>query len=137
MKDAIYMDVMQEVAEKGVMLTDFKSLTKVERKYLEDYFIKEIVPLLSVMIVGRKQPFPFLKGQEIYVLAVLGTRNDKKKIGIIPCNSTVFPRLIQIPTKPDNLYAGGGTHSAFPAKKYIKDTKCLKISDSCDKKCRH
>lgn len=101
MKDAIYMDVMQEVAEKGVMLTDFKSLTKVERKYLEDYFIKEIVPLLSVMIVGRKQPFPFLKGQEIYVLAVLGTRNDKKKIGIIPCNSTVFPRLIQIPTKPD------------------------------------
>lgn len=100
-KDAIYTSIMKEVGEKGVHLTDFKALTKSESKYLEEYFMKEIVPLLSVMIVGRKQPFPFLKGQEIYALAVLGTRSDKKKIGIIPCSSSVFPRLIRIPTKDD------------------------------------
>ena len=100
-KDAIYASIMKEVGEKGVHLTDFKALAKSESKYLEEYFMKEIVPLLSVMIVGRKQPFPFLKGQEIYALAVLGTRNGKKKIGIIPCGSSVFPRLIRIPTKDD------------------------------------
>lgn len=100
-KDAIYASIMKEVSEKGVHLTDFKALAKSESKYLEEYFMKEIVPLLSVMIVGRKQPFPFLKGQEIYALAVLGTRNGKKKIGIIPCSSSVFPRLIRIPTKDD------------------------------------
>ena len=100
-KDAIYASIMKEVDEKGVHLTDFKALAKSESKYLEEYFMKEIVPLLSVMIVGRKQPFPFLKGQEIYALAVLGTRNGKKKIGIIPCSSSVFPRLIRIPTKDD------------------------------------
>lgn len=100
-KDAIYASIMKEVGEKGVHLTDFKALAKSESKYLEEYFMKEIVPLLSVMIVGRKQPFPFLKGQEIYTLAVLGTRNGKKKIGIIPCSSSVFPRLIRIPTKDD------------------------------------
>lgn len=100
-KDAIYASIMKEIGEKGVHLTDFKALAKSESKYLEEYFMKEIVPLLSVMIVGRKQPFPFLKGQEIYALAVLGTRNGKKKIGIIPCSSSVFPRLIRIPTKDD------------------------------------
>lgn len=100
-KDAIYASIMKEVGEKGVHLTDFKALAKSESKYLEEYFMKEIVPLLSVMVVGRKQPFPFLKGQEIYALAVLGTRNGKKKIGIIPCSSSVFPRLIRIPTKDD------------------------------------
>ncbi len=100
-KDAIYASIMKEVGEKGVHLTDFKALAKSESKYLEEYFMKEIVPLLSVMIVGRKQPFPFLKEQEIYALAVLGTRNGKKKIGIIPCSSSVFPRLIRIPTKDD------------------------------------
>lgn len=100
-KEAIYASIMKEVGEKGVHLTDFKALAKSESKYLEEYFMKEIVPLLSVMIVGRKQPFPFLKGQEIYALAVLGTRNGKKKIGIIPCSSSVFPRLIRIPTKDD------------------------------------
>ena len=100
-KDVVYASIMKEVGEKGVHLTDFKALAKSESKYLEEYFMKEIVPLLSVMIVGRKQPFPFLKGQEIYALAVLGTRNGKKKIGIIPCSSSVFPRLIRIPTKDD------------------------------------
>jgi len=100
-KDAVYASIMKEVGEKDVHLTDFKELAKSESKYLEEYFMKEIVPLLSVMIVGRKQPFPFLKGQEIYALAVLGTRNGKKKIGIIPCSSSVFPRLIRIPTKDD------------------------------------
>ena len=100
-KDAIYASIMKEVGEKGVHLTDFKALAKSESKYLEEYFMKEIVPLLSVMIVGRKQPFPFLKGQEIYALAVLGTRNGKKKIVIIPCSSSVFPRLIRFPTKDD------------------------------------
>lgn len=100
-KDAVYASIMKEVGEKGVHLTDFKALAKSESKYLEEYFMKEIVPLLSVMIVGRKQPFLFLKGQEIYALAVLGTRNGKKKIGIIPCSSSVFPRLIRIPTKDD------------------------------------
>lgn len=100
-KDATYASIMKEVGEKGVHLTNFKALAKSESKYLEEYFMKEIVPLLSVMIVGRKQPFPFLKGQEIYALAVLGTRNGKKKIGIIPCSSSVFPRLIRIPTKDD------------------------------------
>ena len=100
-KDAVYASIMKEVGEKGVHLTDFKALAKSESRYLEEYFMKEIVPLLSVMIVGRKQPFPFLKGQEIYALAVLGTRNGKKKIGIIPCSSSVFPRLIRIPTKDD------------------------------------
>ena len=100
-KDAIYASIMKEVGEKGDHLTDFKALAKSESKYLEEYIMKEIVTLLSVMIVGRKQPFPFLKGQEIYALAVLGTRNGKKKIGIIPCSSSVFPRLIRIPTKDD------------------------------------
>ncbi len=100
-KDSIYADIMNEVSEHGVYLTDFKTLSKEESKYLEEYFMKEIVPLLSVMIVGRKQPFPFLKGQDIYALAILGTRNDKKKIGIIPCSSQAFPRLIKIPGKPN------------------------------------
>ena len=126
-KDAVYASIMKEVGEKGVHLTDFKALAKSESKYLEEYFMKEIVPLLSVMIVGRKQPFPFLKGQEIYALAVLGTRNGKKKIGIIPCSSSVFPRLIRIPTKDDTYMLVEELILHFLPKVY-KDYKVLEKS---------
>lgn len=126
-KDAVYASIMKEVGEEGVHLTDFKELAKSESKYLEEYFMKEIVPLLSVMIVGRKQPFPFLKGQEIYALAVLGTRNGKKKIGIIPCSSSVFPRLIRIPTKDDTYMLVEELILHFLPKVY-KDYKVLEKS---------
>ena len=126
-KDAVYASIMKEVGEKGVHLTDFKALAKSESKYLEEYFMKEIVPLLSVMIVGRKQPLPFLKGQEISALAVLGTRNGKKKIGIIPCSSSVFPRLIRIPTKDDTYMLVEELILHFLPKVY-KDYKVLEKS---------
>ena len=96
-KDTIYTHVMELVAKEGVHLVSFRDLSKADGKYLEDYFRREVLPLLSLMIVGRKQPFPFLKGQEIYALAILGTKSGKEKIGIIPCSSEMIPRLIPVP----------------------------------------
>ena len=99
LKDATYQGLMDEVGCQGFFLTNFQEISEQEEDYLHHYFLSEIYPLLSVMIVGRKQPFPFLRNKEIYAMAVLETKSDKKKIGIIPCSSQVFPRLIKIPTK--------------------------------------
>lgn len=96
-KDQTYDELMQKVKKHGIKLTDFKSLSNADGKYLEGYFKQEIVPLLSAMIVGRKQPFPFLRGQMIYALAILETKSGKEKLGVIPCATDVLPRLIQIP----------------------------------------
>ena len=51
---------------------------------------------MSPVIVGERQPFPFLKNKDIYAAAVLQKKNGKKKIGIIPCGSGVVPRLIEV-----------------------------------------
>lgn len=99
-KDRIYEDLMRQLAEKGVRLVKFSALDEEENSYLERYFEQEIKPLLSTVIVGKKQPFPFLNNKAIYAVAVLETKNDKGKIGIIPCNTGVFGRLIEIPTRP-------------------------------------
>ncbi len=96
-KDQVYMDLMGLLAEQGVRVVSFAALNDVEKKQLERYFEQEIKPLLSTIIVGKKQPFPFLQNREIYAVAVLETRNDKAKIGIIPCASRVFERLVPVP----------------------------------------
>lgn len=98
-KDRIYEDIMRALEEKEIRILDFHTLTEKEGRYLERYFEKEIQPLLSTIVVGKKQPFPFLKNKDIYAVAVLETKNDKGKIGIIPCNSGVFERLIEIPSR--------------------------------------
>lgn len=99
-KDWVYEQVMSQVAEQGIQIVDFHSISDVESGHMKRYFEQEIQPLLSTIVVGKKQPFPFLQNKEIYAAAVLETKNEKAKIGIIPCGSRVFERLIPVPTRP-------------------------------------
>ena len=96
-KDTVYENLMDEVAQAGIRLVDFRKIGKKEGKYLEQYFDAEIAPLISPIVVGKRQPFPFLKNKGIYAVVVLEKKNGKEKLGIIPCNSGVFPRLVQVP----------------------------------------
>lgn len=96
-KDAAYENLMDKVAEYGIRLIDFKTAKSEEKKFLEQYFNHEIVPLSSPTIVGKRQPFPFLRNQEIYAVVVLETRSGKERIGIIPCTNNMVERLIELP----------------------------------------
>ncbi len=87
-KDAAYKNLMDKVAEYGITLIDFTTAKADEKKFLEQYFNHEIVPLSSPTIVGKRQPFPFLRNQEIYAVVVLETRSGKERIGIIPCGTS-------------------------------------------------
>lgn len=96
-KDRIYENLMEEMEFHGVSVKNFESLKRKERMELKKQFSENIFPLLTPMIVGRKQPFPFLNSQDIYALAVMENRSGKRKVGIIPCSRILFPRLIYIP----------------------------------------
>ena len=93
----IYDDLMDELERQQIRLINFQMTTEAEEKDLQLYFEHEMLPLLSAFVVGKKQSFPFLNNKAIYALAVLETKNDKNKIGIVPCNTGVFNRLIIIP----------------------------------------
>ena len=135
-KDTAYASAMNQARENGVRLVSFKELNKKQCDYFEKYFLKETVPLLSVMIVGRKQPFPFLKGLEIYALAILSSKGKKEKIGIIPCFSDIMPRLIQLPDE-DGAYILSEElilhfmHKVFKGYK-IKEKSVLRITRNAD-----
>jgi len=97
-RDSIYTELMEKMEAYGVRLVDFRKIGKEESDYLEKYFEAEIEPLISPTVVGKRQPFPFLRNKEIYAVASLSTKSQKERIGIIPCSNSVFERLIEIPT---------------------------------------
>ena len=96
-KDEVYGKLMEKIEEYGVRLVDFSKITEEENKFQEAYFDIEISGLISPTIVGKRQPFPFLKNKEIYAVVVLTTKSGKERLGIIPCGSGVFERLIRLP----------------------------------------
>ena len=99
-KEAVYEELMARVAEQGIRILRFNELDEDGARYLEGYFKSEIAPLISPTVIGRRQPFPFLKNKEIYAAAVLGAKGKKDRLGIIPCTSNIFGRLIVVPGMP-------------------------------------
>ena len=99
-KTAIYDALMARLEERGLRLVDFRRVGEEEGRALETYFDTEIAALLSPIMVGKRQPFPFLRGGMIYAVVELTGKNGKEKLGIIPCGAGVFPRLIAVPGRP-------------------------------------
>ena len=95
-RDAVYARLMEKLEEQGVRLVDFRKIGRQESERLERYFDSEIAPMISPSIVGRRQPFPFLRNKDIYAVVVLEGKKGKYKLGIIPCSAGVFPRLIEV-----------------------------------------
>ncbi len=100
-----YRALIQKLMEQGITLLDFSEVGDKSEKYLRSLFKEDFMPLLSAFVVGKKQSFPFLHNKEIYAVASLssksakGEKSEKTKIGIVPCGSTVFPRLIPVPDR--------------------------------------
>lgn len=95
-RDALYRSLMEQLARAGVRIVDFHTISQADSKRLEAYFVRELLPLLSPVVVGKRQPFPFLRNKEIYAVAVLDRKNGKRRLGLIPCATGVFPRLVTI-----------------------------------------
>ena len=98
-RDRTYAALLERLNEQGVSIVSFRQISQESHNYLRDMFRREFLPLLSTYIVGRKMTFPFLKNKGIYAVAVLGTKGEKQKIGIVPCGDSEFPRMIAIPER--------------------------------------
>lgn len=96
-KDTVYRECMKQLEKEGVECVSFSDMLPEDKAYLETYFMESLLPLLSPQVIGKKQPFPFLKNKEIYAVVVLGTKGGDK-LGIIPCSNEVFERVVEVPS---------------------------------------
>lgn len=95
-RDKAYRKIMHGVRDNGVRLVSFVELTHREREYVRRRFEDDIQPLLFPAIIGKKQPFPFLKNKEVYGFAVLENKSGKRRIAIVPSISPMFPPTIEL-----------------------------------------
>ncbi len=135
-KDYTYTLLRNELKAENISIVDFNMLSKKESDYLERYFDSEIAPLISPMLISKNAPFPFLKNNDIYVAVLLGKKNKKDKVGIIPCSNNVFPRLIKSPFREGTYMLTEELILHFVEKVYphyiVKSKTLLKITRSAD-----
>ena len=97
-KDRIYHNIMSELENYGWGIVKFRQLkNKEDRKYFENYFYQEILPLISPQVVSKRQPFPFLNNRELYIIVQLESKKGKRKMGIISCGNAMDNRILAVP----------------------------------------
>lgn len=135
-RDVIYEEIMDSLKEYGVQMLNFHKIEKEDRNYLERYFEAEVAPVISPSIVGKRQPFPFLRNREIYAVVVLETKKGKEKLGIIPCSSAGIQRLIPVPGKEGTYMLSEELILHFVSKIFkgyhIKAKSLLRITRNAD-----
>ena len=135
-RDVVYEEIMESLEEYGVHMLNFHKIEKEDRNYLERYFEAEVAPVISPSIVGKRQPFPFLRNKEIYAVVVLETKKGKEKLGIIPCSSAGIQRQIPVPGKTGTYMLSEELILHFVSKIFkgyhIKAKSLLRITRNAD-----
>ena len=135
-RDVVYEEIMESLEEYGVHMLNFHKIEKEDRNYQERYFEAEVAPVISPSIVGKRQPFPFLRNKEIYAVVVLETKKGKEKLGIIPCSSAGIQRLIPVPGKTGTYMLSEELILHFVSKIFkgyhIKAKSLLRITRNAD-----
>ena len=135
-RDAVYEEIMENLEQYGIHMLNFHKIEKEDRNYLDRYFEAEVAPVISPSIVGKRQPFPFLRNKEIYAVVVLETKKGKEKLGIIPCSSAGIQRLIPVSGKTGTYMLSEELILHFVSKIFkgyhIKAKSLLRITRNAD-----
>ena len=96
--------LLPKLSEEGMEIISFSELLEKEMDFLEEYFHKNIYPVLTPMAIDSSRPFPLIQNKTLIIAALIKSRNKDKKekkeydIATVQVPS-VLPRVILLPQK--------------------------------------
>ena len=96
--------LLPKLSEEGLEIISFSELSEKEMDFLEEYFHKNIYPVLTPMAIDSSRPFPLIQNKTLNIAALIKSRNKDKKekkeydIATVQVPS-VLPRVILLPQK--------------------------------------
>ncbi len=93
-------ELVQELAENGVVLQSYDDLEPHHRKWLRQHYSRNIFPLVTPLAIDPAHPFPFVSNLSVNVLAVVrGIGEGESLVRIKSPVSGNIPRFIRIGTE--------------------------------------
>ena len=98
--------LLPKLSEEGLEIISFSELSEKEMDFLEEYFHKNIYPVLTPMAIDSSRPFPLIQNKTLNIAALIKSRNKDKKekkeydIATVQVPS-VLPRVILLPQKDE------------------------------------
>ena len=94
-------DILPALNREGIIVAPYDALSKQERVQAEEFFAREVFPVLTPLAVDPAHPFPYISGLSLNLGIILRSADDQK-------SESRFVRLKVPPSLPALVQLGEG-----------------------------
>ncbi|MBQ4067955.1 MAG: RNA degradosome polyphosphate kinase [Lachnospiraceae bacterium] len=80
------------------MLLNHTQLNDKQKKYVDEYFMSEVYPVLTPMAVDSSRPFPLIRNKTLNIGALVQKNNEEETEFATVQVPSVLPRIVEIPS---------------------------------------
>lgn len=85
------------------VITHHEDLTEAQGRYVDDFFEKDVYPVLTPMAVDASRPFPLIRNKTLNIGALLRKKGSKEvEIATVQVPS-VLPRIVHVPGNQEGV----------------------------------
>ena len=104
--EAIYQELLHELAKQNVFIINEKQLTDSQQQFVKDYFHNEVVSALFPIMVDENKSFPYMKDKSgyLFVRLISDIPKQKNKYALIEIPSKSTTRFVILPQEKNKIY---------------------------------
>ena len=91
-----------ELALRGVRRLSADELEGADRTFVEEYFRRNVSPIISPLVIDPRHPFPNLRNGTLYLATTLSSSDEEGLVGLIEVPPSL-PRVVEIPGSGEGL----------------------------------